>query len=306
MKSKVNNYIFFEQEWKSIEDVETYPHFLRNVIIKDIDEFVYEVENASEQQAKDMVQSIYSGDAYILKNAFDAQFVEEVKNKINAWGLNKEDKYCEMRDGVESYRFLNRGTQKPEGGYTEVVHSSVFFRWDDPLDLFKHFDRYWRAFKIISGNPPDAFANNKPSDGLIDRITLMQYPLEHGKITRHYDSPRKQKLLYGSVFSQIGEDYDYGENGFYLVDKHGRQYFLENLAKKGDLICSYPAMYHGVPPVKDSSDVKQSFWPEQGGRFYLQCFSPESHEVKNRQYAEAIKDPAGHGPIANYIGGYDE
>ena len=220
-----------------------------------------------------------------------------------------QNKYYEMRDGVLSYRFSNYGDRKPEGGYSEFVHSSCFFRWDDVLGLFQHFDKYWDAFKVLSGQSPEAYKNNIPSDGIVDRITLMHYPLNYGKITHHYDSPRKQKLLLGGIFSQIGQDYDIGENGFYLVDKGDRKYFLENLARKGDLLCAYPAMYHGVPSVKKTGheeDRIDDWFYSKKGRFYLQCFSAESHEVENREYAVATKDDAGHGPIANYIGGRDE
>ena len=298
----------FKDRWSEIENVETYPHYLRNIIIMDADEFVHRVSNADVAEVDNFVRSIYGGDAYLLRNAFTVEFVEETKDKIINWATEIEDNYCEMLDGVSSYRFTNYGNRRPEGGYTEVVHSSVFFRWDDVLGLFKHFDKYWDAFKILSGQSPDAYKNNNPSDGIIDRITLMQYPLNHGKITHHYDSPRKQKLLLGGIFSQIGEDYDIGENGFYLVDKDERKYFLENLSRKGDLLCAYPAMYHGVPCVKKrgapSADL-DDFLRTKQGRFYLQCFSAESHEVQSREFAVAIQDEAGHGPIANYIGEND-
>ena len=116
-------------------------------------------------------------------------------------------------------------------------------------------------------------------------------------------------MLLGAIFSQIGEDYDSGENGFYLIDKNERKYFMENFSRKGDLVCAYPAMYHGVPTVKKDNfkeDQSGDLFESRQGRFYLQCFSAESHEVESRDYSVAIKDEAGHGPIANYIGGSDE
>lgn len=298
----------YKEEWSKVENVKTYPHYLRGVVFIEADEFVDKVMSAGKEEASKLVNSIYSGDAYILKNAISIELVEEIKDKIAEWNKTKEDKYRRMLDGVSSYRFTNLGERKPEDGYTEVMHSSVFFRWDDTLGLFKHFEKIWDAFKTLSGRSPEAFKKNIPSDGIVDRITLMHYPLNYGKITRHYDSPKTQKLLLGGIFSQIGEDYDWGENGFYLVDKKGRKCFLENFSKKGDLICAYPAMYHGVPAIKKQgvkSGIEEGWHYRKQGRFYLQCFSAESHEVKNREYAKAIKDEAGHGPIANYIGDYE-
>tara|TARA_R110000824_G_scaffold380118_2_gene572380 strand:+ start:1114 stop:2043 length:930 start_codon:yes stop_codon:yes gene_type:complete len=308
MQNDTQSPLFFQKEWDKIEDVKTYPHYLRNVVILEAEDFVEKVTNASQEEAQELVKSIYSGDAYILKNALSPEFVEDLKNRVIEWGKTKEDKYFQMKDGVQSYRFTNKGDRKPEGGYTEVVHSHIFFRWDDELELFRHFDKYWSAFKVLSGQSPTAYLNNKPTDGIIDRITLMQYPVNHGRITHHYDSPRRQKMLLGGIFSQIGEDYDGGNNGFYVMDKEKRKYFLENLSRKGDLICVYPAMYHGVATVKKAGfiqDEDKDLFESREGRFYLQCFSAESHEVVNRGYSVAIKDKAGHGPVANYIGGPD-
>ena len=308
MQNDIQSHLFFQKEWDKIEDVKTYPHYLRNIVALEAEDFVEKVVNADQKQAQELVKSIYSGDAYILKNAFSGETVERLKDQIIEWGKTKEDKYFQMKDGVQSYRFINQGEIKPEGGYTEVVHSHIFFRWDDELELFKHFDKYWDAFKILSGQPRTAYLKNKPADGIVDRITLLHYPVNHGKITHHYDSPRRQKMLLGGIFSQIGEDYDSGSNGFYVMDEKKRKYFLENLSKKGDLICAYPAMYHGVDIVKKAGftqDENKDLFESREGRFYLQCFSAESHEVVNRDYSVAIKDEAGHGPIANYIGGAD-
>ena len=75
----------FMKEWNKIEKVATYPHHLRNVVIISADEFVDQVFNASPQEIKDLVKSIYSGDAYLLKNAFSVEMIEEIKDKVIEW-----------------------------------------------------------------------------------------------------------------------------------------------------------------------------------------------------------------------------
>ena len=72
----------FKREWDKIEDVNTYPHYLRNIIIIDANEFVSQVNEASDDDIKKFVSSIYGGDAYILKNAFSADFVDNLKEKV--------------------------------------------------------------------------------------------------------------------------------------------------------------------------------------------------------------------------------
>ncbi len=292
----------FSDLWRSKENVKTRPHYVRNIIMVNADEFVEKVLNADESEASDLVDSIYSGDAYILKDAFDSEFVEDLKHKVYQWSINTENKSYEMRDGCPDYHCVYDTPQGPAGGYTSLEHSYVFFRHNkNPLNVFHPLEKYWAAVKVLSGHTQDAYKNNVPSDGLIDRITFLQYPINKGKITKHFDSPKAQKVLLGMLMSQIGEDYDYGENGFYLVDKKDRRVHLENLCKKGDFICVYPTMYHGVPTVTKIDRALRQRWDNPDGRWYLQCYTAESHEVEGREYSTAVRDDAGHGPMANHI-----
>ena len=165
----------FKREWDKIEDVNTYPHYLRNIIIIDANEFVSQVNEASDDDIKKFVSSIYGGDAYILKNAFSADFVDNLKEKVYNWSLSAPEGYHEMRDGCPDYHSINRSTKGPVGGYISLEHSYVFFRHNNSLNIFDPFEKYWEAIKILSGNKRDSYKNNSPSDGIIDRITLLQY-----------------------------------------------------------------------------------------------------------------------------------
>jgi hypothetical protein len=278
----------FKNEWDKIEDANTYPHHLRNINIVDASEFVSKVRQASEHDIKQLVDSIYSGDAYILKNAFSSEFIDNLKQKVFNWSLKTPEGYHEMRDGCPDYHAISNASRGPAGGYVSLEHSYVFFRHNNSLNIFDIFDTYWETIKMLSGNEIDAYKTNIPSDGIIDRITLLQYPIGFGKITKHYDSSKSQKLLLGNLLSQIGEDYDYGKNGFYLVDKNKNNVYIENIANKGDFVCVYPTMYHGVPTVKKTNHPDEVSWTNTSGRWYLQCYSAESHEVEDREYTVAI------------------
>jgi len=292
----------FKKAWTARETVQSYPHYLRNIIISNADEFVDKVLNSTEKEAFDLVESIYAGDAYILKDAFDPEYVEELKTKVFNWSKAVKSKAYEMREGCPDYHCVYDKPQGPAGGYTSLEHSYVFFRHNEnDLDVFCPMEKYWEAVKVLSGNDRYAYKENTPADGLIDRITFLQYPINYGKITKHYDSPKSQKLLLGMIMSQIGVDYDYGENGFYLVENRDRKVYLENLVTKGDFVCAYPTMYHGVPTVKSMSRGLKQRWDSLDGRWYMQCYTAESHEVSDRQYTTAVKDAEGHGPIANHI-----
>jgi hypothetical protein len=268
-----------------------YPHHLRNVVHMDANEFVDMIHNASDRKAKELVNSVNAGDAYILKDAICEDRIEDIKNKIFNWSKDIPSKAYKMLDDCPDYHCINNQPQGPTGGYTTIEHSYVFFRHnknDFSSSLFETFDKYWGAIKMLSGNDPDAFSNNIPSDGIIDRMAFLQYPYNCGKISKHFDSGKIQKLLLGCLMSQIGKDYSHGPQGFYVTDKKNRKYFLENISKKGDFICVSPTLYHGVPNVFDKK--KDVNWDSLDGRWYAALYSPESHEVSNRDFTVAIKE----------------
>ena len=295
---------FYKKYWQELGD-KPQPHYLRNIISIDANEFADMVHSASKKDARNLAESINSGDAYVLKSAVDEDRIEDIKTKVFNWSKGLPSEYHEMRDGCPDYHCINDKPKGPMGGYTTIEHSYVFFRHnkdDFTGSLFKLFDKYWSAIKVLSGHEKDAFTNNIPSDGIIDRITFLHYPHNCGKISKHFDSSKIQKLLLGCLFSQIGEDYDYGKNGFYVVDNGGRKIYLENIAKKGDFICVSPTLYHGVPNVTSNKNKKPTDWDSLEGRWYLQLYSPESHEVGDRDFTVGIADENNQGPIANYIG----
>jgi len=278
----------FRKAWSKIE-TNPIPHFLRNIIIVDTDEFIDKITNANEETVLELVSSIYSGDAYIFRNAISKEKSEQIKKKVSDWSKSVPDEYREMLEGCQNYHTATKEARGPKDGYVSLEHSYVFFRHNkDELGLFEAFDKYFEMVKILSGNEPNSYLTNTPKDGIIDRITFIQYPVGYGKISTHFDPARTQKLLVGSIFSQIGDDYYHGDNGFYLVDKYGKNIYLENLVAQGDFICAYPTMYHGVPLVtgEESEDAN---WDSTSGRWYVQCYSPESHEVKDRLSAKPAK-----------------
>ena len=94
----------YKEEWRKVENVKTYPHYLRRVVFVESDEFVHKVMSADEKEASELVDSIYNGDAYILKTAISIELVEELKDKLelglgysyNIWNKLYIDPYYVM------------------------------------------------------------------------------------------------------------------------------------------------------------------------------------------------------------------
>jgi hypothetical protein len=268
------------------------PHHINNIIVKDASEFIQSISRPSYDSYKyNLVKSIYAGDAYILKNAFSQDYLMDLKHEIYEWGKETPAKFHKMLDGCPDYHIINDKVPKGESDYRSTEHSYVFFRWNKSITkLFQDINQYFEMVKIISGQKPNAYVDSIPSDGIIDRLSFLHYPHNVGEITKHYDSAKYQKMLVGATLTEMGVDYPHGEYGFYLVDKHNKKIHMENIASLGDLICVYPTLYHGVTIPRPTDGSKKIDWSDIGGRWYLQIYSPESHEVKDREYTTAIND----------------
>jgi len=52
MQNDIQSHLFFQKEWDKIEDVKTYPHYLRNIVALEAEDFVEKVVNATKNKPK--------------------------------------------------------------------------------------------------------------------------------------------------------------------------------------------------------------------------------------------------------------
>lgn len=285
----------FKECWEQALQHKAYPHFLRNIIRIDANEFVTTVRNADRTIAGDLVESVISGDAYVLKNAHSEAEIDRLRQMIVEWRVNREQAESEkILEGCRDIYKINDVEVVGPGYYQVLEHTHGFFRWNnDPLGIFTMLDPYWEAIKILSGHHPQAFAKSTPRDGVIDKLTIYQYPMAIGKVTTHYDPPESQKLLLNLPMGKVGRDYGYGEYGFYVVDSGtGKNIFLEHMMNFGDYICICPTVHHGATPpqpVNGAFDAAPD-WESERGRWLLTAISVPSHHVKDRKSTVAVID----------------
>ena len=72
---------FYKKYWQELGD-KPQPHYLRNIISIDANEFADMVHSASKKDARNLAESINSGDAYVLKSAVDEDRIEDIKTKV--------------------------------------------------------------------------------------------------------------------------------------------------------------------------------------------------------------------------------
>ena len=269
----------FQIKWETIEDPETQPRSLRKIKTLDFAEFKNNVLSQEQAFVDDLVDSLYAGDAYILKNAFSTEYLTELISKAHKYGKESESTFHPMVENCPDFnRIVDEDITKKYSIET-VRKSHYFFPWnEDPLNLFGPVNERWRIFKFLGGFQIDEYEKNTPIDGVVDRIQICNYPAGGGKLNFHYDPYANQRVIIGAMMSKRGKDYSSG--GFYCVNAKREKVDFEERFDVGDMVCSYPTVVHGVEPV-DSDKPRE--WSSIEGRWFLGLYSNDSNHIQKRQ-----------------------
>ena len=307
----VEMYLIFEKAWKELlkqrvqrndpqdakfpDYLKGYPHFVRHIRRYDAQKFVEMVNNADEKTAFELVDSVLSGDIFVLKGAYTEEEVDALRNRILSWrNKTPQAENEKIVEGRQDFHKVNNVEMQGDSYNKTKDHPHVFFRWNgDNVGAFKMIDPYWEAIKIFSGLPSDSFIKSTPKDGVIDKLSVFQYPLGFGKITKHRDPPQSQKLLLNMTLNKRGRDFAYGESGFYLVDgKSGKNVYVENIVEYGSYMCASPSLHHGAQPpmALDGSKNDKPEWETEKGRGLLAAISVPSHHVEKRDSTVAVNN----------------
>ena len=232
-----------------------------------------------------LVESLYSGDIFIFKNAFSKDFMEEVKRKAFEYGKSRPSEFHKMLEGTPDFhRIIDLETGK-KYSFQVCKHSCFFYPWnDDPLNLFKEVYHKWRVVKTLMGLDSREYEKNTPKDGVIDRIQIAQYPSKIGFLEPHSDPYLHQRLFFSGYMTKRGVDYEDG--GFYLVGLGDKKIEAEDGIDVGDIGIGYATIYHGVAPCNRD---KEPNWNSIEGRWFLSMYSNASDEITDRHTGHPVK-----------------
>ena len=127
----------FQIKWETIEDPETQPRSLRKLKTLDFAEFKNNVLSQEQAFVDDLVDSLYAGDAYILKNAFPKNYLSDLISRTFEYGKQSESTYHPMLEGCPDFHKIIDEEAAKKFSYSAVRHSFFFF----PL-LFPLFPRF--------------------------------------------------------------------------------------------------------------------------------------------------------------------
>ena len=221
-----------------------------------------------------------------MKNVISKEFCERIVERTHALDSTRDQSFHKIFDGCPNFHRLIDHEVSRRYSLTAIKHATYYFPWNsDPLDLFGSFNEIWRVFKYFGGFPARAFENNIPSDGVIDRIQIAQYPAGVGELNRHIDPVKNQRVIIGLIMSKRGEEYQSG--GFYYVDTNDRVIDVEDQLDIGDILCCYPTVHHGVEIIDPD---KQANWSSVEGRWWLGPASVDSDHLRERMTASRVEE----------------
>jgi len=288
----------YQNEWKSIENEKTQPRFLRKVISTSYKDFSEKVLEQSSAFVKKIVESLYSGDVYILKDAFKKKYLLDLQDKLHHHGKITPSSFHKMWDGCPDFHRAITPELAKNYALRQIKHSYYFFPWNnDPFKLFKSVNKRWRVFKFLGGFPLDAYEKNIPSTGVVDRLQVVQYTSGVGELEVHSDPYLYQKMTISAIMSKKGKDYNTG--GAYILNSRKEKVDVEGEMDIGDIYLTYPTVFHGVETIDKG---READWSSPQGRWFLGLYSNVSDENARRHTVYGVESMLSEG-ASSRLGG---
>jgi len=231
------------------------------------------------------VESLYSGDFYLVKRGFPQEFMINLKEQTHQYCSSRPQEFYQIVEGCPDFHRVIDEELATKYSFKMIKHSAYFYPWnDDPLKIFPIVMPRWRLFKFLGGFDWKAYEKNTPKDGVIDRIQIVRYLPQVGLLETHSDPYKHQRLFISGYMSKRGVDFEDG--GFYIIGEDGRQVYLENEIEVGDIGIGYATLAHGVTPcdVHKIPDLSKT-----DGRWFLSMYSNVSDEVKDRHTGHPVR-----------------
>ncbi len=274
----------YKKKWELLELSKKRPEYASKIISVDYEEFALNVEKQNDAFVDQVVNSIFNGDIYILKNAFSKNFIENLKNKVFKIWHSSEPSFHKMVEGCPDFHRKQDDEIAKKYVFESVRHSYYWFHWNgDPMGVIPEINKKWRVFKFLGGQNKNNFEKNTPRDGVVDRFQVARYLPGIGRSQTHSDPYQNQRFFISAYMSKKGVDYDKG--GFYVVDNKKEFKDIEKYVDIGDISIGYATIMHGVDTVDPD---KKTDWLAKDGRWWLGLYSNSTDMVSKRATGKKV------------------
>lgn len=266
---------------KKISEIKNNPNvnrFYKETISYDYLDFTNKLK--SSEFVLSCIDKLSLGTIFVLKNSIDENFIEYAKNTLTKISKDELEIDSKVLDGCKN-GFYNAKNLN-EDGYKTFDKSFYFYHWnDDKTGIFDKIYSLYKPLKILNGNNENDLIENIPSDGHVERLHVINYPIGGGQISKHYDPISISICNFGLYGTKNGVDYD--EGGFFVLNKDNEEVNLDKDIEKTDIVLFFPGLIHGVNPINAKMNS------ENKGRWFFNINTIESHHNLEREFTVAIK-----------------
>ena len=260
----MNNYIkstiaknAYAAEWEKLEKNKKIPSVYKKVKFVEYKEFAAKILEQSPEFIKSVVESLYSGDMFIIKNALDQKKVNHIIDEIHKFTQSCPSNFYKMLEGIPNFhRWIGKDLINSYSiKYTK--HSIHMFAWNNDIsDVRKIIMEVCRPLKLLAGLSQFEFENHTPKDLIVERLQIARYP-PTGFIESHVDANTLMRLVISGYLSTRSIDYHNG--GFYFVDEKDNKCDVEDKIKAGDIGLFYASLRHGLDTIDPNKnpDIKK-------------------------------------------------
>ena len=102
IRSAIENKSYAE-EWGRIEKIKKIPSVYRKIKFVEHKEFMVKIMEQNPIFVRTVVESLYLGDIYIIKNALSKKKVNHIIDEINKFTQSSPSKFCKMLAGIPNF-----------------------------------------------------------------------------------------------------------------------------------------------------------------------------------------------------------
>ena len=127
----------FESVWKNYEKLKPQPVGVRNLKIVDYHDLKEKIIAGKDDFIEEIIDSLYSGDFYILKSAFDKKFMKDLRMNTFAYFKDQPSEFYKMLEkSPDFHRKIDIEIGK-KYSINSCKHSFYFYPWNnDPLNIY--------------------------------------------------------------------------------------------------------------------------------------------------------------------------
>lgn len=279
----------FLEAWEKIEATEAQPSLMRNLVDMEYEEFAAKVNAQEPKFVTQVVESLYAGDIYILRNGFPKKFMTDLIDKVyETWSLSPSSFHKMVEGCPDFHRMVDQDTAK-NYVFKNIRHSYYWFPWNgDPFGVIPEIMKRWRVFKLLGGFRADEYENNTPKDGIVDRFQVARYLPGIGISETHIDPYENQRTIISIYASKRGVDFQ--EGGFHAIAKGDKLIDLEAGIEVGDIGIGYATVQHGVSLIDPSGTPD---WKARDGRWWMGLYSSSSDMAETRAVGRPARQASG-------------